>query len=1379
MNYIYLKKIPVNLFAFCLTLVIMNFVAPANAQTLRTITRSFPAITDGSKQKISQLKINIPQRSNTQIQHGSKQQKVAAANAVYVNDAVDAGDVFTTAAGNDITGDGSSAAPYATISYAVSIASSGDSIYVDAGTYAENIFVNKTLFIVGTNYGINPNTTARNAETIIYPATSDPDPYSPGSLSVIYLDPAASGSSLNGFTIDGDNPNLTSAVNINGANVDAIEAIGSYTQIANVSVLNNIIKNTSYAGVDFDNYTSGGVPTSGNIVTQNNFTNIMPAQFGFAVLIYDNCYTNIINNKMTAVRLGIQTGNFYQADPGNSHTIQLNNIESSRLGIWHNLAYNAAENFIIDQNAITTYAGSSNNNGIEISSMQISVGASVTANSVTGAHAGYNLWNNPTTNTVTITAGTVTNCNLGVFANNYDGYSSDASSSSYVVSGVTITGGDTAIYVRDNSLNSNGATVALQVTNNTALSSNTVGIRVEGADASLSFTGATPASFTGQTIYLTQVTNSINIPTQNINATAVKFGGTTGATMSLANLFITEDKIVHKMDDPSLGFVTVKASNDFVTVNSGTVQRGIDIASDGWTENVAAGTFNESLIVNKQLTIKGAQAGVPAKGRSGTESVIDPNSSPNHGFKIVTDNVTIDGFTITNSAAYPALPTERYGVVTIEKNSAGNFTGINVKNNLISRQFKAVDFNSTDNFEISGNWLHGENDAYNYGCTWIASYGTTSSNGLITNNDLDGYSSAIEIQGADLQPVSNVTVSENRSTGSQYVFFGYKNSTVYRNSVLNVTVGSHVFIGGGCSNDVFTENFFDNGSFNGISISNNFGAGINSGLTINNNSITGHNNSGYFNIKVIPSSYTGTLNAECNWLGTANGNTIATQVSGPIDYTPWLTNGTDNSPSTSGFQPVTNSCNGALLVASVGSVTNVLCKGASTGAIDINVSGGSGNYTYAWSNSATTQDLTNVIAGTYSVTVTDAFTQSVTLSNITITEPATVLTASSVIDAPISCNGGSTTITVSAAGGTTPYNGTGTFTVNAGPHNYTVTDNNGCTSATGKTVTQPTAINVTASATAIQCSGGTSTVTVSATGGTPGYTGTGSFTESAGSHTYVVMDANGCSASKTINITAPSPIVVTPAYGTIGCYGGKTGAIINATGGTPPYRYALNGSRLKATNSFGNLKAGDYIANVIDANGCISSKSFTITQPAPVVLTIVSKTNATCNGGHNGTITVSGSGGTPPYRFKLNNGAYTTNTVFTNLAPGTYTVGVIDANGCKGTSKSVKINNGSGACFNQVISTNGSEQITGENESFTAKVLPNPSPTTFSLIIQSKSNEDVEVFVTDIYGRKVYQAKGSVTQQYVFGSDFTSGIYIVKIIQGNKSQTFKVVKGKG
>ena len=91
--------------------------------------------------------------------------------------------------------------------------------------------------------------------------------------------------------------------------------------------------------------------------------------------------------------------------------------------------------------------------------------------------------------------------------------------------------------------------------------------------------------------------------TLNIDATSASFNGKTGAAMTLSELFDVEDKITHGVDESGLGFVRVKANNVFVTQASGSIQRGIDVASPGDTINVQAGTYAENIVVNKSVTL--------------------------------------------------------------------------------------------------------------------------------------------------------------------------------------------------------------------------------------------------------------------------------------------------------------------------------------------------------------------------------------------------------------------------------------------------------------------------------------------------------------------------------------------------------------------------------------------------------------------------------------------------------------------------------------------------------------------------------------------------------------------------------------------------------
>ncbi len=346
--------------------------------------------------------------------------------------------------------------------------------------------------------------------------------------------------------------------------------------------------------------------------------------------------------------------------------------------------------------------------------------------------------------------------------------------------------------------------------------------------------------------------------------------------------------------------------------------------------------------------------------------------------------------------------------------------------------------------------------------------------------------------------------------------------------------------------------------------------------------------------------------------------------------------------STSGAVTITEP---AAALAVVVSAPPILCNGG-TSTVTVNATGGTPPYTGTGTFNRT--------AGTYSFTVTDANNCTASSGAVTITQPSAAL-AVAVSPTPILCNGGNSTVTVTATGGTPPYTGTGTLIRTAGTYTFTVTDANGCTAASAPvTITEPTAVGITVTATPILCNGGNSTVTVTANGGTPPYTGEGTFSLGAGSYSFTVTDANGCSASSsTQTLTEPAQLVVNVTAPPINCYGGTSSVTVTATGGTPPYA---------GTGTFSH-GAGTYTFTVTDANGCVgTSQSVTITQPAAALTVAASATPILCNGGSS-TVTVTAAGGTPPY----------SGTGTFNRSAGTYTFTVTDGNGCTASSASVTI----------------------------------------------------------------------------------------------------------
>jgi len=399
----------------------------------------------------------------------------------YVNDGSNSGNVFTSAAGNNAN-PGTAALPLRNVQFANDIAVAGDTIFVDAGSYLEVLNLTKKLQLYGSNYQ-NPPSGSRVAEAALFPVVADNNPNT-GST-IVSQTGDISGTTISGFTFNGDNPFL-GGIDMNGANVDAIGAIGLYDGSGNLTIENNIVKNFSYSGIEISAYPLSLPPSQNNKITNNLIQNVEVSPYGIGILTHYNAYAEVTNNVMTDVRVGFQTGNFTKPNTGTPATFSNNNVTSSRRGIFHNVIYNGSSPHTISDNTFTAKAGSTNSWGMSFGHMDGTASAVVQNNTITGHQVGIDFWDNVTSNTITVNGGSVTNCRVGVKASNYDGFSQNAGTASVALSGVTINACDTAVWVKDSPLNTNSSSITLTISDDCTISNSgqtKTGILVSGADA--------------------------------------------------------------------------------------------------------------------------------------------------------------------------------------------------------------------------------------------------------------------------------------------------------------------------------------------------------------------------------------------------------------------------------------------------------------------------------------------------------------------------------------------------------------------------------------------------------------------------------------------------------------------------------------------------------------------------------------------------------------------------------------------------------------------------------------------------------------------------------------------------------------------------------
>ncbi|MEI8048840.1 MAG: T9SS type A sorting domain-containing protein [Bacteroidota bacterium] len=727
-----------------------------------------------------------------------------------------------------------------------------DVITVAAGTYAEDIIVNKSVDLLGPKATIDGCDLSRGTgAAIVVPATKA---ISSGEIFHV----AASNVAIKGFTIDGDNPLLTSGfTSTNGADIDAAEGVTVYeTGINNLTVENNIFKNLSYFGVTLYDYPAG-VPSSGHLINKNKFQDFGTydagsggAFWGGGVLIYNNQYTAITNNCMTNVRIGIQTGNFSQANPGAPafQVISGNTIEARKRGIFHNLAYGSASPYTLSGNSISGLANANETtfwDAILLSSMSVAStasiniidGSAVTAMPTTGIA----VWNCQTA--PLISGGTISGVGLGINVNNFESYpttGSNAGNTSATIDGVIINGASIAgVKVHDNPLNTNGAKAFAEIKNLSG-TGNATGILMIGADA-----GA-------------------NIHDNNIAATAIGISATGTSASATNSLAIVNNTITLSSQlagsNPTPGILLSKIT--------GTAAATI-------SNNTISGAYYGYLVYNLNTT---PVTNITGGGITGVmQGVAAINIDPAGGGLRAPSNLKVSSITMSGFAG--AFSGSFHAGVYV-------YTGGAVANTSITAAVDKVNVTGTGKIA---------QDCAGLSFADFSTLASAGQNITVTECTLtDNLNRGINIRGLN----AIVEVAASTLTGNGKDPYG-----------LGGNDGFGIIVREGATANVH-NNFITNpasvaGGFQVSALCTDMGTAASATINATHNSLSKNGNAASW----LAYNGSGTLNATCNWWGTSTPAGVAAAITGTVTYIQWLVSGADLSDP--GFMPDPLKCYGS------------------------------------------------------------------------------------------------------------------------------------------------------------------------------------------------------------------------------------------------------------------------------------------------------------------------------------------------------------------------------------------------------------------------------------------------------------------------------------
>ena len=725
---------------------------------------------------------------------------------------------------------------------------SGGTVDVAPGLYHENVTVFQPESIVGPNAGV-AGSAARSAEAEVM---------TNGNQGAVF-DLLSSNVTISGFYIEGDDPSLTGGPLTSGADSNALYGVlagnanppSNPIFVSNETVQDNVVKDV-FVGFRGDGPAAGS--ETGSLVTSNWFDSIGAYDFGYTVTLRNNFYADVANNLMTRVQSGLHTNNFSNNTGPASWFFKNNTVETYGAGVWDNQQYNGATPLQIDGNDISSLTASASaagfssfngfSTGIMVVTLQNQVGVSIANNTIQGMGYGVILYNTQSTAVPVIgSTNTITGNSVGVYLTNIVGFNPVTTTvlggsannptgvGQAILDHLDLSGNTTGALVRgDNPSSTFGVGLTLQ--NGVTISGGTTGLTLTGALATLNGNTVANTTFTGQSGNYITLANTAESGPLTIDGTGATFDAVTPTDNSLTDLYTIEGKITDYLDDATLGYLSLRAGNVYITqssesANAGTIQRGVNVASNSNSIHIDAGIYVANVSVTKGLTITGAGQGntilYPAvsnpQGAAGNSSSLNGGSNV---FLVQADNVTIQQLTIDGNNP------------NLTSNTTSNGVDVDARNGIIT------DFNQASTIENNLNVNHVTVQNIYLRGIYAARGGTFDfENDTVTN--VAGSPSSIAmfnfggsgIFAHNTVSLANDAISSNWSTGVQFL----------DNTITNSASGIHTDNSGEFgSTDVIAGNIISNGPTNlGTGINGSFGIFVfapYSPVSVHDNTIT-------------------------------------------------------------------------------------------------------------------------------------------------------------------------------------------------------------------------------------------------------------------------------------------------------------------------------------------------------------------------------------------------------------------------------------------------------------------------------------------------------------------------------------------------------------